>query len=50
MGMEESFSHWFDYSPNIHVARLGFTLWCQQGEGIEHEAVQSDLKTMRNWE
>lgn len=47
---KEAFSHWYDYSPNIHVAKLGFTRWCQQGEGIEHEAVQSALRTMRNWE
>ncbi|MEK4477184.1 transposase [Paenibacillus sp. FSL R7-0048] len=47
---KESFSGWYDYSPNFDVAQLGFTRWCQQGEGIEHEAVQSALKTMRNWE
>jgi transposase len=47
---KEAFSHWYDYSPNLHVAQLGFTRWCQQGEGLEHEAVQSALKTMRNWE
>lgn len=28
---KEAFSHWYDYSPNIHVAKLGFTRWCQQG-------------------
>ncbi|MEC0373694.1 ISL3 family transposase [Paenibacillus chibensis] len=47
---KEAFTHWYDYSPNLHVAQLGFTRWCQQGEAIKHEAVQSALKTMRNWE
>lgn len=47
---KESFSRWYDYSPNFEVAQLGFARWCQQGEGIEHEAVQNALKTMRNWE
>nr|WP_275100990.1 transposase [Paenibacillus sp. PK3_47] len=47
---KESFSRWYDYSPNFDVARLCFIRWCQQGEGIEHEAVQNALKTMRNWE
>lgn len=47
---KEAFSHGYDVSPNLHVAQLGFTRWCQQGESIKHEAVQNALKTMRNWE
>lgn len=47
---KESFSHWYDYSPGFEVAQLGFARWCQQGGGIQHEAVQNTLKTMRNWE
>ncbi|SEP22609.1 Transposase, partial [Paenibacillus sophorae] len=40
---KEAFSRWYDYSPNVHVASLGFNRWCQQGECIDHDAV-------RNWE
>ncbi|QWU16168.1 ISL3 family transposase [Paenibacillus sophorae] len=47
---KEAFSRWYDYSPNVHVASLGFNRWCQQGECIDHDAVRSTLKTVRNWE
>nr|WP_229696231.1 transposase [Paenibacillus albidus] len=45
---KESFSCWYEYSPNFDVAQLGFTRWCKQGEEIGHGAVQNALKTMRN--
>jgi transposase len=47
---KESFSQWYDCSPNINVARLGFIRWLEQGENIDHPAVRSTLKTMRNWQ
>lgn len=47
---KESFSQWYDCSPNINVARLGFNRWLEQGENIDHPAVRSTLKTMRNWQ
>jgi len=47
---KEAFSRWYDYSPNVSVAQSGFNRWCQQGDQIDHDAVRSTLKTMRNWE
>ncbi|OXM13377.1 ISL3 family transposase [Paenibacillus herberti] len=47
---KESFSRWYDYSANVSLAQIGFNRWCQQGTQIDHEAVRSALKTMRNWE
>ncbi|OXM13929.1 ISL3 family transposase [Paenibacillus herberti] len=47
---KEAFSRWYDHSLNVHVACLGFQRWCQQGESVNHDAVRSALKTMRNWE
>ncbi|WP_405157022.1 hypothetical protein [Paenibacillus sp. FSL K6-0108] len=34
----------------MHVAYLGFKRWLEEGETIEHPAVRSTLKTMRNWQ
>lgn len=47
---KESFSQWYDCSTNVNAARLGFNRWLEQGENIDHPAVQSTLKTMRNWQ
>lgn len=47
---KEAFSHWYDCSPNVGIAQVGFSRWCQQGDLIDHVAVQSALQTMRNWE
>lgn len=47
---KESFSQWYDCSPNISVARLGYNRWLEQGENIDHPAIRSTLKTMRNWQ
>ncbi|WP_256707365.1 MULTISPECIES: transposase [Paenibacillus] len=32
------------------MATQSFHRWLQQGEQMEHEAVQRTLKTMRNWQ
>ncbi|MEK5061728.1 hypothetical protein MHB81_25680 [Paenibacillus sp. FSL H7-0326] len=29
---------------------MGFKRWLEQGENIDHPAVRSILKTMRNWQ
>ncbi|QTH46737.1 ISL3 family transposase [Cohnella sp. LGH] len=47
---KEAFTTWYDCSPNYTVAKLGFERWCTQGDQIDHAAVQSALKTMRNWQ
>ncbi|MCU6713270.1 ISL3 family transposase, partial [Paenibacillus sp. J5C_2022] len=47
---KEAFTTWYDCSPSYTVARQGFERWCRQGDQIEHAAVQSALKTMRNWQ
>jgi transposase len=47
---KEGFTVWYGGSPNGAVAQLGFNRWCERGEKIEHAAVRSTLKTMRNWE
>jgi len=46
---KEAFVTWYDCSPNFAVAKLGFQRWCEQGDPIDHNAVRSTLKTMRNW-
>lgn len=43
-----AFSYCYEYSPNVQVAVTGFHRWLQQGDNMEHESVQSTLKTMRN--
>jgi transposase len=47
---KEAFSRWYDYSPSASIAQAGFIRWCRQGDRIDHEAVRSTVKTMRNWE
>ncbi|MCY9669236.1 ISL3 family transposase, partial [Paenibacillus alginolyticus] len=47
---KETFTAWYDYSPNVEVATHGFNRWLEQGEQIAHTAVKSALKTMRNWQ
>ncbi|WP_235949645.1 transposase [Paenibacillus apii] len=47
---KEAFSLWYNCSPDARIASLSFNRWCQQGESIDHDAVRSTLKTMRNWE
>lgn len=46
---KETFTTWYDCSPSFSVAKLGFERWCEQGDRIDHDAVRSTLKTMRNW-
>jgi transposase len=46
---KEAFTAWYDYSPNVEIAIQGFNRWLEQGEQIDHTAVKSALKTMRNW-
>ncbi|WP_342436644.1 ISL3 family transposase [Paenibacillus sp. FSL L8-0436] len=46
---KEAFSTWYDCSPSFSAAKLGFERWCKQGEKMDHPAVRSTLKTMRNW-
>lgn len=46
---KEAFTTWYNYSPSYAVAILGFERWCEQGDRIDHAAVRSTLKTMRNW-
>jgi transposase len=47
---KEAFSQWYDCSSNVSTALLGFTRWLEQGERIDHNAVQGTLTTMRNWQ
>ena len=46
---KEAFTIWYDCSPSFTVAKLRFEQWCEQGDQIDHAAVRSTLKTMRNW-
>lgn len=46
---KEAFTTWYDCSPNFAFAQRGFDRWCEQGDRIDHPAVRSTLKTMRNW-
>lgn len=46
---KETFTTWYDCSPNFTVAKLGFERWCDKGGRIDHPAVRSTLKTMCNW-
>jgi len=46
---KEAFTTWYDCSPSVAIAESGFERWCAQGDRIDHPAVKSTLKTMRNW-
>lgn len=46
---KEAFTTWYDCSPSFSDAKRGFERWCEQGEKMDHPAVRSTLKTMRNW-
>ena len=46
---KEAFTTWYNCSLNFAIAERGFERWCEQGDQIHHPAVQSALKTMRNW-
>lgn len=46
---KEAFTTWYDCSPCVAVAESGFGRWCEQGDRIDHPAVRSTLKMMRNW-
>lgn len=46
---KEAFTAWYDCSPNFAAAQIGFERWCAQGDRIDHPAVRSALKTLRNW-
>lgn len=47
---KEIFTTWYNCSPCYEVAKLTFVRWCRQGELIDHRAVQSALRTMKNWQ
>ena len=47
---KETFTVWYNCSPDVKVARLGFNRWLEQGRQIEHTAVEKALKTMKNWQ
>lgn len=47
---KEAFTEWYNCSPNYEIAKQQFNKWCAQGDQIDHAAVRSTLKTMRNWE
>lgn len=47
---KEAFITWYDCSSNHTLAVKGFVRWIKQGEQINSSAVQSCLKTMKNWQ
>lgn len=47
---KEAFIDWYDYSSTHKYAVMGFQRWLDQGEMINHSAVQKCLKTMCNWQ
>lgn len=46
---KEAFIEWYDCSSTLALAEQGFDRWLVQGEHIDHVAVRSCLKTMKNW-
>ncbi|WP_376776806.1 ISL3 family transposase [Sporosarcina sp. NCCP-2331] len=46
---KEAFIDWYDCSSSYKQALTGYTQWLQQGEVIDHPAIQDCLKTMKNW-
>ncbi|ANU12059.1 hypothetical protein BBH88_18245 [Planococcus antarcticus DSM 14505] len=46
---KEAFITWYDCSASHSLAEKGYARWLEQGEQIEHFAVQNCLKTMKNW-
>lgn len=47
---KEAFIDWYDCSSTYELSKKGFVRWLAQGDTIEQPAVQSCLKTMRNWQ
>lgn len=41
---KEAFTTWYECSPSYSIAKSGFKRWCEQGDRIDHPAVQSTLK------
>lgn len=46
---KEAFITWYDCSASHALAEKGYARWLEQGEQIDHPAVQHCLKTMKNW-
>lgn len=47
---KEAFITWYDCSASHTLAVMSFARWIEQGNQIEHHAVQDCLKTMNNWQ
>lgn len=47
---KEAFITWYDCSASHSLAQGGFIRWLEQGEKIQHPAVEECLKTMKNWQ
>lgn len=47
---KEAFIDWYDCSATYELAKKGFQRWLNEGEQIEHPAVQDCLSTMKNWQ
>lgn len=47
---KEAFITWYDFSPSHAIAVIGFSRWVEQGGKIDSPAVQTCLKTMKNWQ
>ncbi|PJH69342.1 hypothetical protein CVR96_26820, partial [Salmonella enterica subsp. enterica serovar Typhimurium] len=47
---KEAFIDWYDLSADAEQAKVTLDRWYQQGHRIRHEAVESCIKTIQNWE
>lgn len=46
---KEAFGEWYDQSPDVKTAEIRMDHWLEEGERIQHPAVDASLKTIRNW-
>ncbi|TFJ93041.1 transposase, partial [Lentibacillus salicampi] len=47
---KEAFIDWYDLSADAEQAKRTLDQWYQQGHRICHDAVESCIKTIQNWE
>ncbi|NMM55562.1 transposase [Paenibacillus aquistagni] len=46
---KEAFAESYDHSPDVNTADIRLDRWVEQGEQIQHPAIDACLKTIRNW-
>lgn len=47
---KEELTVWYECAPNYTIGQIWFQRFLEQGEAMDHLAVQGVLRTMKNWE